>query len=240
MQEKLILLTRDQENSRHTAGLFALKGRECFVSPLCEIKQKTVKNLKSLVRNKHVIITSYNAIWQFMDNPSILEDCKNIFAVGERSEKFLEKNGLPFHKFVSGQELYDFLQEDFAEESASFLYLRGRDVSVDFANMLEEKNYDYNEEITYYIEYKQKLSAELIEKIKLSKITHHISFSKINAENFIKLLKEHNILSEALEIRIAALSSNIAEIFYAAGFKNISASDEPKLEDVLELCLASL
>ena len=228
-----LLLTRTNEENQILIDY--LKNRKVIFDlisgPLLQIKYE--KNKISFKNYDIIIFTSINAI-RAIKNQEIKNEIM-AFCVGNKTSDEAKKLGFNvFNANGNSKDLFKLIRKTLIPGKNKILYLRGKNISLDFKTHLEKHNYHIDEKIVY-TQREQQLSTEIINNIEQRKIDSVAIFSSNSVYTFSKCVKKvpNNFV-------IFCLSTKIANSFknnYKSCNLDYNIAKAPNIESFCELLL---
>lgn len=220
----MILITREEDKSSVLSNKFKEMGFESLVHPLFEVVNSKSGFLRNLLfkfsKPQAILVTSAN-VAPFLASSSIDRNIR-IFAIGDQTAKSLRKSGFRNIKkaFNSSGSLLSLTLKNLKKENGLVLYLSGEVITQDLALSLQKKGFKAKRIICYKTNPVEKLSDQVIEKIKSGKITQVVLYSQNTAKIFHELLNKHGLFAGSKTIKLLCFSDKIVTFCRNLGFQN--------------------
>ena len=163
-----LIITRPLADSKRMQDYFELRGVECLINPLLEISyEKRSINFSNYYR---VLFTSRHAVRSLVNkNPTFSK--KKVHACGRSTyaevKEFAPDNEFIFHESVN--DLLDALRSYTSINDSKILYLRGRDVTVDFKSIFRGANIEIDDSVAYTAREKIFFNKEALKEFNIGK-----------------------------------------------------------------------
>ncbi len=230
---KKIVVTRPFDKSNDLidyicADIPFLSQNDFLVSPLLEVTTINAHMSDHEIYDA-LIITSANALHILKGRQEWLS--KPIYIVGYNSSQYYKNIGGIGELFVF--ETARQMSRELAKSSGGFfLYLRGRDISVDMQCI---EGISVKEKICYEAAQVNSLSTDVIQAINNHDVGCVLLFSKRTAETFSHIIKgeklEHNISS----IQVLCMSSQVATGLPSSFSGIINVANRPNEQGMIDL-----
>ena len=206
--EKILWITRPQEDAIHTASILSKYGIQTFIEPLLEIKQVNFLPIKVLQNVQALIFTSSNGVRSFAQQVS--ERNLRIIAVGENTAKTASLFRFGNIESAGGNINYliEYIKQFCSPNKGTLLYACAKEVSQDIKRKLS--NFVLHNIVVYESKLITKLSTKFI-KI-LPNLDGVLFYSAKTALAFSKISTKYNINTENLVAY--SLSSSIEQKIY--------------------------
>jgi len=230
-----VLITRNFEDSLSLSKRIQDLGIDTFVEPIIKI---TINQSKKTDYSKYdfFVFTSRNAVkyMQSCDYANLLH--KKCFAIGDATKNMLSTLG--FRDIVSADNSMDILIQKITQEhkihKGNIVYFRGNIISEDLRCILSARGISCDEEICYGASPADKLSDDVISKIKNGEFKVILFFSKNTAEAFLSLCNEYEIAKFLKKVTILTVSKRLSDYIHLT-LKNETQSFDGKEDYLLEL-----
>jgi uroporphyrinogen-III synthase len=203
----MILITRPTEDSKNLIEVLTRKGFECFSEPMLEIQKLTPKIPKAAI----YITTSNNAEEYVPANSTHIS---------------IPKNG------KNAAEVLEYITNNHNPEEGKIIYLRGDVITLDIKSALKDAGFDAEEVIVYKTLTPVVFTDEFLRDI--YKIQIATFFSAQSLENFLALVKQHNLKEAVKGMKLLALSEKIANIAGKYDFKDVTWAQLPNQQSLIE------
>lgn len=233
-QKKMrVLITRPLPDGERTAAALRAKGHDVMLTPLMQVRPVPAVLSGDWAA---VIITSANAVLALTAAQLAPLLKLPLYAVGERSADAARTAGFREVRTAQGDAsaLIRLIDERYANESASHLYLAGVDRAADIAGALAGKGIKATT-VEVYRTMTTGFPSELLTAIERSRLDAALHFSRRSAENFVIGAKTAGLLAPALALRHLCLSVQVAEPLTAAGAPNVAVARRPDEASLLAL-----
>lgn len=220
-----ILLTRSLENNLDLKAKLLLKNYRVFEEPLIDflIKEDELQNLKDIIANHIIIITSKFAalcLAKAYKNQNI--EC---YVVGKDTANLLETNGFKIKQ--SFQNIRELEKEITA--SSNLLYIRGEIIT-------QQLNLKQTESIIYSTTYKDRLSQNTIDLINKGALDVVSIYSLKTAEAFVNSAINSSVSQEKIKnLSFYCFSKKIAKYFTKNGYIKVrfpNKSNQSQFDDL--------
>ena len=228
-----LIITRPLADSKRMQDYFELRGVECLINPLLEILYK--KRNINFSNYDRVLFTSRHAVRSLVKkNPTFSKKkvhacCRSTYA---EVKEFAPDNEYIFHESVN--DLLDALRSYTPINDTKILYLRGRDVTVDFKSIFRGTNIEIDDSVAYTAREKIFFNKEALKEFNIGKQISVIIFSLRTAEIFLEALKKYNLGNKTSIIMAYCISKNIASMLQAEGIQS-KILTEPTEDAILDL-----
>ena len=228
-----LIITRPLADSNRMQNYFELRGVECLINPLLEILYK--KRNINFSNYDRVLFTSRHAVRSLVKkNPTFSK--KKVHACGRSTyaevKEFAPDNEYIFHESVN--DLLDALRSYTPINDTKILYLRGRDVTVDFKSIFRGTNIEIDDSVAYTAREKIFFNKEALKEFNIGKQISVIIFSLRTAVIFLEALKKYNLGNKTSIIMAYCISKNIASMLQAEGIQS-KILTEPTEDAILDL-----
>ena len=228
-----LIITRPLADSKRMQDYFELRGVECLINPLLEILYK--KRNINFSNYDRVLFTSRHAVRSLVNkNPTFSK--KKVHACGRSTyaevKEFAADNEYIFHESVN--DLLDALWSYTPINDTKILYLRGRDVTVDFKSIFRGANIEIDDSVAYTAREKIFFNKEALKEFNIGKQISVIIFSLRTAVIFLEALKKYNLGNKTSIIMAYCISKNIASMLQAEGIQS-KILTEPTEDAILDL-----
>lgn len=203
----MILITRPVDDANNMQEILSRKGYEVLVEPMLTIK----KTLPKIAEAQHYITTSNNADHAVVANSNHLQ--------------------IPDHGNTAG-ELVEHIISNYTPQDGKFIYLRGNQITLDIKAALKDAGFEADEVVVYKSAAPDKFSDDFTHNV--YKIQIATFFSAQSLENFMALVKKHNLKEAVKGIKLLALSEKIAQKANKYDWKGIFVSDLPNQQSLIE------
>lgn len=214
----LVLLTRPEKQSQKLAETLRLP---CVIEPMLKIEPVPVSI--SWSKFQDFIVTSA----QVFDNLDDLPPHGRYWCVGSVTAQRARDYGLC--NIVTGpgtaEGLMELIGEDKTSKTASFLYLRGQDITLPMADILRQEQICVEEVIVYSSQERATISPELKDHLLHGRISLIPFFSAKTAHTFVRLIQEAHLTSFMTCVTALALSQKIKQILNVFTWQNIHLKD---------------
>ncbi len=222
---KNILLTRSTENNNELKNKLLTKEYNIFEESLieCLLKEKELEDLKNIIRDYTLLITSKFAALSLIERFSNLNlEC---YVVGKDTADLLAKNGFKIKEYFENiQEL-----EEKLSPSSSLLYVRGEFIT-------QKLKLDQKEVVIYSTIYKNHLSKNIVDQINNEKLDIVTIYSLKTAQAFINSAINSSISRTKIRhLSFYCFSRKIAEYFLQQGYKNLKFPERSNQDNFLDL-----
>lgn len=228
-----LIITRPLADSKRMQDYFELCRVECLINPLLEIAYKAGST--NFSNYDRVLFTSRHAV-RSLANKGLKFSKKKVHACGKSTyaevKAFAPDNEYIFHESVN--DLVDAFKSSNSIDNSRILYLRGRDVTVDFKSIFRGTSIVIDDSIEYIAREKIFLKKDVLWEFNSSKQISVIIFSLRTAEIFLKALKKYNLGNKTSIIMAYCISKNIASILQVDGIQS-KILTEPTEDAILDL-----
>ena len=228
-----LIITRPLADSKRMQDYFELRGVECLINPLLEILYK--KRNINFSNYDRVLFTSRHAVRSLV-NKSQTFSKKKVHACGRSTyaeiKEFAPDNEYIFHESVN--DLLDALRSYTPINDTKILYLRGRDVTVDFKSIFRGANIEIDDSVAYTAREKIFFNKEALKEFNIGKQISVIIFSLRTAVIFLEALKKYNLGNKTSIIMAYCISKNIASMLQVKGIQS-KILTEPTEDAILDL-----
>ena len=228
-----LIITRPLADSKGMHDYFESKGVECLINPLLEITYK--KRNTNFLNYDQVILTSRHAV-RSLANKGLLFSKKKVHACGRSTyaeiTEFAPDNEYIFHESVN--DLVDAFRSSTSINNSKILYLRGRDVTVDFKSIFRDTNIKIDDSVEYIAKEKIFFNEQVLKEFNLDKKISVIIFSFRTAEIFLEAIKKYNLSNKTSIIIAYCISENIASMLQIEGIQS-KILTEPTEDAILDL-----
>jgi len=138
---------------------------------------------------------------------------------------------IPDHGNTAG-ELVEHIISNYTPQDGKFIYLRGNQITLDIKAALKDAGFEADEVVVYKSAAPDKFSDDFMHNI--YKIRIATFFSAQSLENFMALVKKHNLKEAVKGIKLLALSEKIAQKANKYDWKGIFVSDLPNQQSLIE------
>ena len=206
-----ILITRPLIDAQNDAEIFERAGYETWIEPLLII-QKTNQNIERPPQHSALIFTSANAVRLFKTN----DKTTPVYTVGPNTKKAAIESGYKTIQSADGnaKNLLQLIKQT-GDKNTSLLFPRGEHTAFPLAQKLREDGYHVIEHISYTATPASEFSQELITHIQQDSVQAVTIYSKRTAENFITLIKQHNLLAQLQNIKLLSISPAVVEYVHS-------------------------
>ena len=229
-----LIITRPLADSKRMQDYFELRGVECLINPLLVILYK--KRNINFSNYDRVLFTSRHAVRSLVNkNPTFSK--KKVHACGRSTyaevKEFAPDNEYIFHESVN--DLLDALRSYTPINDSKILYLRGRDVTVDFKSTFRGTDIEIDDSVAYTAREKIFFNKEVLKEFNIGKQISVIIFSLRTAVIFLEALKKYNLGNKTSIIMAYCISKNIASMLQAEGIlsKILTEQTEDAILDLL-------
>ena len=227
------IITRPLADSKRMQDYFELRGVECLINPLLVILYK--KRNINFSNYDRVLFTSRHAVRSLV-NKNLTFSKKKIHACGRSTyaevKEFAPDNEYIFHESVD--DLLDALRSYTPINDSKILYLRGRDVTVDFKSTFRGTDIEIDDSVAYTAREKIFFNKEVLKEFNIGKQISVIIFSLRTAVIFLEALKKYNLGNKTSIIMAYCISKNIASMLQAEGIQS-KILTEPTEDAILDL-----
>jgi len=228
-----LIITRPLADSKGMHDYFESRGVECLINPLLEITYK--KRNTNFLNYDQVILTSRHAV-RSLANKGLLFSKKKVHACGRSTyaeiTEFAPDNEYIFHESVN--DLVDAFRSSTSINNSKILYLRGRDVTVDFKSIFRDTNIKIDDSVEYIAKEKIFFNEQVLKEFNLDKKISVIIFSFRTAEIFLEAIKKYNLSNKTSIIIAYCISENIASMLQIEGVQS-KILTEPTEDAILDL-----
>ena len=228
-----LIITRPLADSKGMHDYFESRGVECLINPLLEITYK--KRNTNFLNYDQVILTSRHAV-RSLANKGLLFSKKKVHACGRSTyaeiTEFAPDNEYIFHESVN--DLVDAFRSSTSINNSKILYLRGRDVTVDFKSIFRDTNIKIDDSVEYIAKEKIFFNEQVLKEFNLDKKISVIIFSFRTAEIFLEAIKKYNLSNKTSIIIAYCISENIASMLQIEGIQS-KILTEPTEDAILDL-----
>ena len=228
-----LIITRPLADSKGMHDYFESRGVECLINPLLEITYK--KRNTNFLNYDQVILTSRHAV-RSLANKGLLFSKKKVHACGRSTyaeiREFAPDNEYIFHESVN--DLVDAFRSSTSINNSKILYLRGRDVTVDFKSIFRDTNIKIDDSVEYIAKEKIFFNEQVLKEFNLDKKISVIIFSFRTAEIFLEAIKKYNLSNKTSIIIAYCISENIASMLQIEGVQS-KILTEPTEDAILDL-----
>ena len=228
-----LIITRPLADSKGMNDYFESRGVECLINPLLEITYK--KRNINFLKYDQVIFTSRHAV-RSLANKGLLFSKKKVHACGRSTyaeiTEFAPDNEYIFHESVN--DLVDAFRSSTSIDDSKILYLRGRDVTVDFKSIFRHTSIKIDDSVEYIAREKIFFNKEVLREFNLGKKISVIIFSFRTAEIFLEAIKKYNLSNKTSIIIAYCISENIASMLQIEGVQS-KILTEPTEDAILDL-----
>ena len=228
-----LIITRPLADSKGMHDYFESRGVECLINPLLEITYK--KRNTNFLNYDQVILTSRHAVRSLV-NKGLLFSKKKVHACGRSTyaeiREFAPDNEYIFHESVN--DLVDAFRSSTSINDSKILYLRGRDVTVDFKSIFRDTNIKIDDSVEYIAREKIFFNKQVLKEFNLDKKISVIIFSFRTAEIFLEAIKKYNLSNKTSIIIAYCISENIASMLQIEGVQS-KILTEPTEDAILDL-----
>lgn len=181
-----IIITRAIDEAEVTANFFEEKGFKTICEPVFTLEIHPLL-YPDLFIFDGLIITSQQALKALPNNPEL--HSKPLFTFGHKTIQMAEEIG--FDMIISaGKTAYDlaeFIAKDETNQTKNLCYLRGEDISFDFAKYLKQHHIIITEKIAYKAHAIDRFTPHFIQSLPSSSKPVILFFSKRSADIFLSL-----------------------------------------------------
>ena len=228
-----LIITRPLADSKGMHDYFESRGVECLINPLLEVTYK--KRNTNFLNYDQVILTSRHAV-RSLANKGLLFSKKKVHACGRSTyaeiTEFAPDNEYIFHESVN--DLVDAFRSSTSINDSKILYLRGRDVTVDFKSIFRDTNIKIDDSVEYIAKEKIFFNEQVLKEFNLDKKISVIIFSFRTAEIFLEAIKKYNLSNKTSIIIAYCISENIASMLQIEGVQS-KILTEPTEDAILDL-----
>lgn len=228
-----LIITRPLADSKRMQDYFELRGVECLINPLLEISY--LKRSINFSNYDQVLFTSRHAVRSLV-NKSQTFSKKKVHACGRSTyaevKEFAPDNEYIFHESVN--DFVDAFRSSTSIDDSKILYLRGRDVTVDFKSIFRGKSIEIEDSVEYIASEKIFFNKEALKEFNSGKQISVIIFSLRTAEIFLEALKKYNLGNKTSIIMAYCISKNIASMLHVEGIQS-KILTEPTEDAILDL-----
>lgn len=230
---KSLLLTRTHEENEFLKKYFKNKdiNINLISAPLLEIEFK--KKLSPLTKYNIFIFTSSYAV-KAIKNIKTLKK-KYAFCVGSKTTSEAEKLGfIVFNAKGNSKDLLSLIKKESILKNSKILYVRGKNITMNFKEELKKMNFNIDQEIVYR-QKELKIKKEIFYKIQNGNINSVAFFSSNAVKSFYKSVRKL-----PSNFTIFCFSESIANKFkkyYGAKDFNFFISKKPNIDDFCDLFL---
>jgi len=224
------LVTRLQGDYENFESEIKTYGFEVFHEPTLSITWPDITDkLKNYEPSEIdvIIFTSSNAARALATHKEFHHS--KLIVVGEKTAQCAAECG--FHNIqIIGPDVFainDYFQTKNAEKHGKILYCAGSHITFDLKSALKMKSYDIEQITCYESQLIEKLSPQLIQRIKSGEVTAASFYSRRSAEYFISLIQGNGLTKYIKNINAFALSSKIADALGAILWNNIITAPAP-------------
>ena len=146
--------------------------------------------------------------------------------------EFAPDNEYIFHESVN--DLVDAFRSSTSINNSKILYLRGRDVTVDFKSIFRDTNIKIDDSVEYIAKEKIFFNEQVLKEFNLDKKISVIIFSFRTAEIFLEAIKKYNLSNKTSIIIAYCISENIASMLQIEGVQS-KILTEPTEDAILDL-----
>lgn len=216
---KTILITRAPRQAEELAREMERMGFETFIQPMLQI-HPVVHEVPDMKNYEGLIVTSAESFNHFdLPDKSI-----PIFTVGPQTEIAARVAG--FENVISaGGAAKDV--EKMLEKEKTYLHVRGRDAAHKFPENVHPL-------IVYEAALVQALREDCIQAIQQNKINMVTFFSTRTAENFIRLMKAHDLEENLKDINSLSISDSVLNCVRLCVWKHAYSAETPDRKGMMD------
>lgn len=222
-----VLITRPAAQGMKTAQAITDLGLTPFFCPMLEIVPLS-HDVKSTSCDA-LLLTSINAAQNF-DLSRFLKDTL-IFCVGQSLAAHLKEIG--FANIVSAPAALDLADLMMKSDAQHLLYLRGQEITCDFATLMPRKKVD--EVIVYKADQITEIAPDVLEELKAARISYALFYSARSAQSFAAALEKAGEMARAGGIKALCLSPSVLESVSVLPWKDSLSATRPTEEALIEL-----
>ena len=234
MTGETIVITRPKGDGESLAKALYAKGFRLIHEPLTEIvlhhTERQALHRALMAEPDAIIATSRQAV----NALALLSDLRDPFliCVGEATAHTAESLGFTRVAAAGGnsQRLIDYIMASY-DEGSRFLYISGKEVSVDLETMLATMQIERL--ALYEAVASHQLSDTLVEQIKRKQVDAVTFFSPRSAAIFSVLADRAGIAHTTARLQAFCLSDAIAKAL-SSSWESIHVADEPTLASMIE------
>jgi len=228
-----VLLTRPIEDSQVLADVIhAELNLPAFIEPMLTI-QLLQADLPEPDSYDNLIFTSANAVRVFSGQTRIRD--KKVYVVGNNTAQ--EASAAGFQNIVSAcgniQDLMTLVQN--TENLGPFLYVRGRETSINLLKTLSSFDITLKEVIVYEAKAATSFTEALLRELENQVIEYALFFSKRTAETFVSLAQEHGLEDHMRTIKALCISESVINCLSVLPWKHTYVSDTPDRQGMVSL-----
>ncbi|MGH1404837.1 MAG: uroporphyrinogen-III synthase [Alphaproteobacteria bacterium] len=212
-----------------------MKAEDFILCPVMTIIHD-MANIPSSDSYDALILTSVHAVHSVRDNHEVLS--KPCYVVGQACGDAFEKAGGTNIVSITST-VHDLVKVIEKSHNQSFLYIRGRDISLDIKEVLKPLGKNVDEAISYNAQENDQMSSDVVTEILKHRIGAVTLFSKRTAHLFYTYIKQAELTSHLEGANILCLSNAIAQFVSEVQGKNASdhvyVAQTPDMQGMIDL-----
>lgn len=233
-----ILLTRPEASNAQLRAELEGMGYAVSSAPMLEIKHYDAAHPPSPQGYQAILMTSANAApaLRALGAPADFP----VLAVGDASARAAQRHGMGNVTSAGGDsaDLYKMLAARFTPDKGALLYLRGRDISIDMAAVLQESGFRVDEWIAYTAEPVQAMPAPADRRDKLAAYDAVLFFSGRTARHFAKLVRGIHAEDGLQHTQALCISRKLVSCIHDLPWGGVHVARRPDRDSMIALALS--
>jgi len=217
---KTVLITRPKYRAIELAKIIKQEGYKPIISSVLEYKE--IKDNYSDINNYEALVFSSPQGVKVFSKNSMVRD-KEAITVGDKTAEIAKQNG--FDKIISASGDNNDLEKLITNKYKNKRLLHICNEYSEISNL--------DKKIIYKTVPTNNLSNITKDLIISNKINYITILSRKTGEEFIKILKDNNLLTYSLYTPIICISYNSSIPFRESGFSNIAISSKPDVSSII-------
>ena len=234
-----VLLTRPYAKSLETKRQLEEIGCRVSIEPVLDISP--VKHSSDIYRNsKGLIVTSFHASAQILQQEDKIDKNTAIFAVGEATARPLHEAGFNNLYEASGdaKSLLPVVRDNYRPEYGLITYLSGWHITQDLAKVLAMEGFEAQRVVIYKANLINDISSLTKAEILRKEIDCVILMSNRSARQFRKMCHDTKIIKYLNRITALTLSEEIAKNIEDIKWKDIKVAQEPSMQSIIDMLIS--
>lgn len=230
-----VLLTRPYAKSLETKRQLEEIGCRVSIEPVLDISP--VRHSSDIYKNsKGLIVTSFHASAQILQQKDKIDKNTAIFAVGEATARPLHKAGFKNVYEASGdaKSLLPVIRDNYRPEDGLITYLSGWHITQDLAKALAMEGFKAQRVVIYKANLINDLSSLIKAEILRKEIDCVILMSNRSAHQFCKMCHEAKIVKHLNRIVALTMSEDIVKNIEGIRWKDIKVAQEPSMHSIID------
>jgi len=228
-----VVITRPEDSGRELAKELNDMGYSSLLCPMLRIVPLTVE-LPDFEPYSALVFTSPHGVRTF----STLSNFRNlpVYTVGDATKQNAEKAGFKTVYSAEGnvEALIDLLESHFQKSGGALLYLCAQDVASDLPAVFAGSKIKIDQKAIYQAQLTSHLPDNVITALKKNTPKSVLFFSTRTAENFVRLINEHNLKKHCTSLRAICMSTSVAVAARELGCERIKVAQTPDKDALLD------